>query len=106
METEHQETEYYAEVQWVAPDQSVMVEVVSFHDENNSERYALVTSTPEASVVLAQFHPSVTYDVLASVIVLLQVDSSPRISDRLNALLTSVFPVDTVGPKPTIIGDN
>lgn len=77
-----------SEIQWVSPDETTSIDIVSTTDpDTNQERFALAASVAGNTAILAEFTPGITFDVIVSVCVVLQTDSSPRISERLQAVL-------------------
>lgn len=78
---ENEET-MFTEVEWSAPDGSVSVSIVS-----QGERYGIALTAGDNHSFVAEFSPNVTFEVLVSIVVLLQISGDPKISDRFHKML-------------------
>jgi len=72
----------FTEVEWSAPDGSVSVSIVS-----QGERYGMALTAGEHHSFVAEFAPTVSFEVLVSIVVLLQISGDPKISDRFHKML-------------------
>ncbi len=72
----------FTEVEWSAPDGSVSVAIVS-----QGERYGMALTAGEHHSFVAEFSPNVSFEVLVSIVVLLQISGDPKISDLFHKML-------------------
>jgi len=91
---ENEET-MFTEVEWSAPDSSVSVSIVS-----QGERYGMALTAGDNHSFIAEFAPTVTFEVLVSIVVLLQISGDPKISDRFHEMLQQ----EHDGTKTLIVG--
>lgn len=79
--------ELSAEAEWTSPDGSVSIAVVSHYDKDGNEKFSICLASDNGdATVIAEFAPNVSYEVIVSFIVFLQI-TEPTISQRLKMML-------------------